>query len=97
LDVLGELVSIGTLAVFVFVCVGVLILRIREPRTHRPFRTPLIWIVAPLGMLSCGLMMVFLSSSTWIRLAVWTGGGLAIYFLYGVRHAKEGCRSFETS
>jgi APA family basic amino acid/polyamine antiporter len=88
LDILGELVSIGTLAAFVIVCFGIMVLRVSHPNARRPFRTPLVWVVAPLGMLMCGAMMVWLPLDTWIRLAVWTVVGLAIYFLYSVNHAK---------
>jgi basic amino acid/polyamine antiporter, APA family len=88
LDILGELISIGTLAAFAFVCSGILVLRVRAPRAHRPFRTPLVWLVAPLGTATCGLMMLFLPLDTWIRLLVWTLVGLAIYFLYSNKHAK---------
>ena len=49
LDILGQLVSIGTLAAFAIVCVGVMVLRVRAPHAKRPFRTPLVWVTAPLG------------------------------------------------
>ena len=87
LDILGELVSIGTLAAFVIVCAGVMVLRVRAPDRHRPFRTPLVWITAPLGIAMCLFMMVFLPLDTWARLAAWTVIGLAIYYLYSVPHA----------
>jgi APA family basic amino acid/polyamine antiporter len=87
LDILADLVSIGTLLAFVVVCVGIMMLRISAPSAPRAFRTPLVWLVAPAGVLSCGLMMVSLSNATWIRLVVWTALGLAIYFAYGYRHA----------
>jgi APA family basic amino acid/polyamine antiporter len=88
LDILGELVSIGTLAAFVIVCFGIMVLRVSHPNARRPFRTPLVWVVAPLGMIMCGAMMVWLPLDTWIRLAVWTVIGLVIYFTYSVNHAK---------
>jgi APA family basic amino acid/polyamine antiporter len=88
LDILGELVSIGTLAAFVIVCAGVMVLRVRLPKAKRPFRTPLVWITAPLGIGMCLFMMVFLPLDTWLRLAAWTVIGLAIYYLYSVKHAK---------
>jgi basic amino acid/polyamine antiporter, APA family len=87
LDILGELVSIGTLLAFVIVCLGVLILRRTKPLAVRPFRTPLVWLVAPAGMLMCGAMMYWLPLDTWLRLAVWTAIGLVIFFAYGQRHA----------
>jgi APA family basic amino acid/polyamine antiporter len=88
LDILGELVSIGTLAAFVIVCAGIMVLRVTKPLARRPFHTPLVWIVAPLGIIMCSAMMVWLPLDTWIRLAVWTAIGLVIYFLYSLRHAK---------
>lgn len=94
---LGELISIGTLAAFTFVCIGVLILRINAPAVRRPFRTPAIWIVAPLGALICTLMMAFLPASTWLRLGVWTLLGLIIYLSYGVRHSRPPRWSIEMS
>jgi APA family basic amino acid/polyamine antiporter len=88
LDILGELVSIGTLAAFVIVCLGILVLRQTKPNARRPFKTPAVWIVAPLGIVMCGAMMLWLPIDTWIRLAVWTAIGLVIYFAYSVRNAK---------
>jgi APA family basic amino acid/polyamine antiporter len=87
LDVLADLVSIGTLLAFSVVCTGIMILRISAPGARRPFRTPWVWVVAPAGVLSCAVLMVSLSDATWVRLIVWTALGLAIYFGYGFRHA----------
>jgi APA family basic amino acid/polyamine antiporter len=89
LGILGELVSIGTLLAFVIVCLAILVLRVKEPGLRRPFRTPAVWIVAPLGMGMCLFMMAFLPMDTWLRLVVWTIVGLIIYGIYGSRHAKE--------
>jgi APA family basic amino acid/polyamine antiporter len=88
LDILGELVSIGTLLAFVIVCAGVMMLRTQRPNVKRPFRAPLIWAVGPLGIFMCLFMMVFLPLDTWIRLGVWTAIGLAIYVIYSRNHAK---------
>jgi APA family basic amino acid/polyamine antiporter len=86
-DLLADLTSIGTLLAFIAVCVGVMMVRVRAPRAARPFRTPLVWLVAPGGIAVCGLMIVNLSGGTWIRLVLWTAIGMAIYFGYSVRHA----------
>ena len=88
LDILGELVSIGTLLAFVIVCVGVMVLRIRRPNARRPFRTPFVWVVAPLGIIMCGAMMAWLPIDTWIRLVVWTIIGVVIFAVYSAWHAK---------
>jgi APA family basic amino acid/polyamine antiporter len=86
-NLLGQLVSIGTLLAFVVVCAGIMILRVQAPNAKRPFRTPLVWVVAPLGILFCGGMMWSLPTDTWIRLVLWTALGVAIYLVYGVWHA----------
>src|SRR5436189_2452148 len=84
----GSLVSIGTLLAFVIVSIGVLVLRIREPDLPRTFKTPLVWVVAPLGALSALYLMWFLPWRTWERLIIWFVIGMVIYFVYGVRRSK---------
>ena len=86
-NLLGQLVSIGTLLAFVVVCVGIMILRVQAPKAKRPFRTPWVWVTAPLGILMCGGMMLSLPYDTWLRLVIWTAIGFAIYFAYGLWHA----------
>jgi basic amino acid/polyamine antiporter, APA family len=88
MSLVGELVSIGTLLAFVLVCVGVFILRHTQPNVARPFRTPMYWLVAPLGALSCIWVMYGLPMDTWIRLFVWLVIGFCIYFTYGIKHSK---------
>lgn len=88
IDLLGELVSIGTLLAFAIVCAGVFVLRLRHPEIERPFRTPLFWLVSPLGVASCLWLMCGLPLDTWARLVVWMLIGLVIYFTYGRRHSK---------
>lgn len=85
---LAELVNIGTLAAFVMVCVGVLVLRRTRPELPRPFKMPFGPLLPILGALSCGALMAFLPLTTWIRFGVWLLIGLAVYFLYSVRHSK---------
>jgi basic amino acid/polyamine antiporter, APA family len=88
LELLGELISIGTLLAFAMVCAGVVILRRIAPEARRPFRTPWVPVVPALGVLSCVALMLSLPAGTWIRLVVWVGLGLAIYGLYGRRKSK---------
>jgi basic amino acid/polyamine antiporter, APA family len=83
----AKLVSIGTLLAFVIVCTGILVLRIREPNLPRPFKTPLVWFVAPMGALSAAYLMFYLDKETWFRLIIWLAIGLAIYFLYSRKHS----------
>jgi APA family basic amino acid/polyamine antiporter len=90
IDLLGQLVSIGTLFAFAMVCAGVFVLRFTDPGIRRPFRTPVFWLTAPLGVISCAWIMLGLPADTWARLIVWTIIGLLIYIGYGYRHSKLG-------
>jgi APA family basic amino acid/polyamine antiporter len=85
---LAELVNIGTLAAFVLVCLGVIVLRITKPDMHRPFKAPFGALFPVLGMLSCGALMGFLPSVTWLRFVVWLVIGLIVYFTYSINHSK---------
>ncbi|MEC4749969.1 amino acid permease [Methylomicrobium sp. Wu6] len=87
---LAELVNIGTLAAFVLVCFGVIVLRITQPDLKRPFITPFSPLFPVLGMLSCGALMAFLPALTWLRFIVWLVLGLIVYFGYSMRHSKLG-------
>ena len=87
LQLLGQLVNIGTLLAFVLVCAGVLILRKKRPDLERPFKTPLVPFVPIMGILCCVGLMLTLPGDTWIRLIVWLVIGFAIYFGYGRRHS----------
>jgi basic amino acid/polyamine antiporter, APA family len=87
IEILGELVSIGTLIAFVTVCAGVLVLRHLRPDLPRPFRVRWPWFTCIGGIVFCGGMAAFLPGETWIRLLVWTLVGITIYFVYGYRHS----------
>jgi APA family basic amino acid/polyamine antiporter len=87
IQLLGELVNIGTLLAFVLVCGGIIILRRTRPDLERPFKTPWVPVVPILGVLSCAGLMATLPADTWLRLFVWMLLGLVIYFSYGRRHS----------
>ncbi|HEY6091405.1 MAG TPA: amino acid permease [Gemmatimonadales bacterium] len=87
LQLLGQLVNIGTLLAFVLVCAGVLILRKKRPDLDRPFRTPWVPVVPILGVVCCLGLMATLPSDTWIRLIVWLLIGFTIYFGYSRHHS----------
>lgn len=89
IGVLGELISIGTLAAFVFVCAGVLWLRIKRPDLERPFRTPCGPFVCVAGIAICSYLMSALPAATWLRFAAWISVGIAIYLVFGRRHGRE--------
>ncbi len=85
---LAELVNIGTLAAFVMVCAGVIVLRFTNPDMPRPFKMPFGILLPVLGVLSCGALIAFLPFETHLRFLGWLALGLAIYFIYGIRHSK---------
>ena len=87
LNLLGELISIGTLLAFTLVCAGVLALRRSQPDQPRPFRTPWVPLVPVLGIIICVLQMFSLPTITWLNLTIWLGLGFIVYFGYSVRHS----------
>ncbi|GAB6008967.1 amino acid transporter [Bacteroidia bacterium] len=88
INILGELVSIGTLMAFVIVCISIIVLRRTNPGINRPFRTPLVPLVPILGAGICLIQMLYLPWDTWLRLIVWMFIGFIIYFTYGIKHSK---------
>jgi len=88
LNVLGELVAMGTLLAFATVCIGVLILRRTRPEMPRAFRVPAVWLVAPLGALICLGLFAMAFAAHWLVFVLWNVLGVAIYLGYGMRHSK---------
>ncbi len=88
IDEMVDLTNIGTLFAFVLVCLGILILRKREPNRPRSFKTPFVPLIPILGIISCLYLMLGLPWITWIRFGLWLIAGMAIYFLYGYRKSK---------
>jgi APA family basic amino acid/polyamine antiporter len=88
INLLGDMVNIGTLLAFVIVCAGVWIVRRRNPNLERPFRTPMVPFVPIMGILISGYLMANLPWETWVRLVVWLVIGMAIYFGYGRSHSR---------
>jgi APA family basic amino acid/polyamine antiporter len=87
INVVGEMTSIGTLFAFVVVCSAVIMLRIRRPEAHRPFKVPFGFLFPVLGVVSCLYLMLSLSAVTWVRFLVWLDLGMMIYWFYGRTHS----------
>jgi APA family basic amino acid/polyamine antiporter len=87
-DVLGDLVSMGTLLAFATVCIGVLVLRRTRPDLPRAFRVPLVWLVCPLGAVACLFLFWQAFEVRWPLLISWIVIGFLIYGFYGYRHSK---------
>ncbi len=88
LNLLGELISIGTLLAFALVCAGVLVLRRTEPQAPRSFRTPWVPFVPILGIVICIAQMFALPTITWLNLTIWLALGFMVYFGYSRQHSK---------
>lgn len=85
---LGEIASLanaGTLAAFIAVAVSVMVLRHSAPNAERPFRTPLVWVVAPLAIVGCLYLFSSLNLGTIERFFIWMAIGIPIYLLWGAR------------
>lgn len=85
---LGEIASLanaGTLAAFIAVAISVMVLRRSAPSVERPFRTPLVWIVAPLAIVGCLYLFSSLNLGTIERFFIWMVIGIPIYLLWGAR------------
>jgi APA family basic amino acid/polyamine antiporter len=87
LDALLDLTNIGTLFAFTIVCIAVLIMRKKYPKADRPFRCPWVPFVPVMGILCCLMLMFSLPAANWLRLFVWLGIGLIIYFTYSRHHS----------
>ncbi len=88
LNILGDLVSGGTLLAFAMVCIGVIWLRQTRPDLPRPFRTPWVPVLPAVGALVCLYLLANLPQGTLKNLFYWMLLGLVIYFGYGMRHSK---------
>lgn len=88
-DITGDLTSIGTLFAFVLVCIGVWIMRVKQPNVPRPFRVPIVPVISTLGVLVCGAMIISLDARTQLVALAWMAVGLVIYFAYSRSRSKH--------
>jgi APA family basic amino acid/polyamine antiporter len=87
---LADYSNSGTLFAFFMVAVAVMVLRLKDPGRARPFRTPGLWLVAPLAMLGCLVLYFSLPLTAKLVLPIWGGLGLLVYFLYGRSRSHVG-------
>jgi APA family basic amino acid/polyamine antiporter len=104
LNVLAELINIGTLAAFSMVSIAVLVLRRTHPELPRAFRCPGVPVVPILAVASCLFLMVNLQRITWYAFLGWLAIGLVVYFGYARRrsllahrHAQDSTPSIPSS
>jgi APA family basic amino acid/polyamine antiporter len=88
INVLGQMVSIGTLMAFVIVSIGVIFLRYQRPELDRPFKVPLVPFLPALSVVVSLTLMASLPAATWLRLVIWMAIGFVVYFAYGFHHSE---------
>ena len=88
IDEMVDLTNIGTLFAFTLVCIGIWILRRREPNRPRAFKTPWVPVIPILGVIACVYLMLGLPWITWLRFALWLLVGMIVYFFYGFRRSR---------
>jgi APA family basic amino acid/polyamine antiporter len=88
IEFLAELTSIGTLAAFLVVSIGVIVLRRTAPDLPRGFRVPGYPVTPVLSVIGCGWIISGLRPVTIIAFAVWVGIAMVWYFSYSIRHSR---------
>ncbi|MFZ5670489.1 MAG: amino acid permease [Pseudomonadota bacterium] len=96
IDILGDMVSLGTATAFGIVCLSVMFLRTSKPEMERPFRVPLgggfvnrptLILVAMLVGFAALAFFYFMLKSTWVKegaIAILALG--ALWFLLSIRN-----------
>ena len=93
IDEVIDLTNIGTLFAFILVCVGIPVLRMKDPGRARPFRVPLgPWLLPLLGVVSCFFLIFYLPPASWWRFVGWLMLGFAIYVSYGYTRSSVGMK-----
>jgi basic amino acid/polyamine antiporter, APA family len=87
LNVLAELINIGTLAAFSMVSIAVLVLRRTHPHLPRAFRCPGVPVLPLAAVAACVFLMINLQWITWVAFLAWLAIGLVVYFGYSRRHS----------
>ena len=87
---LADYSNSGTLFAFFMVAIAVMVLRVKDPNRRRPFKAPGLWIIAPLAMIGCLSLYLYLPLTAILVLPIWGGIGLLVYFLYGRSRSHVG-------
>jgi basic amino acid/polyamine antiporter, APA family len=88
--VLADISNAGTLFAFMMVALAVMVLRKTDAGRARPFKTPLVYIVAPIAMAGCAYLFWFLGDHTKLMFVGWGTLGLIVYFLYSRKNSHVG-------
>ncbi len=97
IDKVSEMCSMGTLLAFSMISIAVVILRVKQPNLERPFRTPFLYFVGPLGAAFNIGLMFFVRPDTWVAFVCWSTLGIIVYFLYSRKNSNLNDHAFEDS
>lgn len=89
----GQLANIsnsGTLFAFAAVSIAVMVIRRTDPARARPFRTPAVFVTAPLSIAGCLYLFYKLDPKSQLLFAIWAVVGLVVYFAYSRRRSHVG-------
>jgi APA family basic amino acid/polyamine antiporter len=91
---LGDLASLGTLVMFIFVTISCIALRIKRPNIHRPFKCPALYLISTIAILACLYLIYNILAASGFGLVTksfigWALAGLAFYFLYSKQNADR--------
>lgn len=84
---LAELTNIGTLAAFIIVSIGVIVLRHRKPNIKRAFKCPFVPVTPLISVVFCAVLIARLPNITKIRFIIWFLLGIVVYFIYSRNHS----------
>ncbi len=87
-ELLEEMINIGTLSAFVLVSFGIPLLRRSRPDLKRGFRVPWSPALPIISGVACLWLMTNLTTLTWLRFAAWLVAGTVIYAVYSYRHSR---------
>jgi APA family basic amino acid/polyamine antiporter len=93
----SEMCSMGTLLAFSMISLAVVVLRVKQPQLDRPFKTPGLYIIGPLGVLFNVALMYFVRPETWVAFLVWTALGVIVYFMYSRKNSHLNEWEYEQS
>ncbi len=88
IDKVSEMCSMGTLLAFAMISGAVLLLRFQQPNIERPYKAPIIWFVAPMGVFFNVWLMTQTQTNTKISFVIWSTLGVIVYFLYSRNRSK---------
>lgn len=92
---LADYSNAGTLFAFMMVAISVMVLRRKDPARNRPFRTPAVYVIAPMAIIGCLVLYFSLPLTAKLVLPGWGAIGLLIYFGYSRGHSHVGRGLFE--